>query len=162
MIRPVAPDDVPAIVRIYNHYILGSTATFETEPLDLVSMACRIATTSVCYPYIIYVDPDGRLLGYAYAHRWKDRAAYASTWETSVYVAPEACGRGIGRKLMLRLVKLCREAGAKALIACITAENTASCALHERLGFRKVSHFVGVGEKLGRRLDVVDYELLLK
>lgn len=70
--------------------------------------------------------------------------------------------RGIGRQLMERLIEECRAGGYHALIACITEGNEASYSLHEKLGFRKVSHFEKVGLKFGRWLDVVDYELIIK
>ena len=131
--------DAKAIVDIYNEYVVNSVATFETEPLRVEEM-----------------------VGYCYAHTWKEKAAYKYTLETTVYLSPRYKGKGIGRQLMERLIEECRVGGYHALIACITEGNEASYSLHEKLGFRKVSHFEKVGLKFGRWLDVVDYELIIK
>lgn len=160
MIRRVELRDAEAITAIYNEYIENGVATFETELLREEDMRSRIAGIATCFPYFVYEDA-GKVIGYCYAHRWKERAAYRHTLETTVYLAPGYGRRGIGRALMERLVEECRKEGCHALIACITEGNTASEALHVRLGFRKVSHFEKVGLKFGRWLDVVDYELLL-
>ncbi len=160
-IRPVRPtEDAPAITAIYNRYITRTTVSFETEPLSETSMLERIEAISSEFPYFVY-EYDGSVVGYCYAHLWKERAAYSKTLETTVYLAPEACGKGFGAELVRRLIEACRERGFHSLIACITAENSRSVAFHEALGFRKVSHFRQVGRKFGRWLDVLDLQLLL-
>ena len=160
-IRPVRPsDDASAITAIYNRYITRTTVSFETEPLSETSMLERIEAISSEFPYFVY-EYDGAVVGYCYAHLWKERAAYSKTLETTVYLAPEACGKGFGAELVHRLIEACRERGFHSLIACITAENSRSVAFHEALSFRKVSHFRQVGRKFGRWLDVVDLQLLL-
>ena len=159
-IREVQADDIPVLTDIYNHYITDSTATFETEPITEAGMQSRVEAISAHYPYLV-AEEEGEVTGYCYAHPWKERAAYRLTLETTVYLSPRHTGKGTGSLLMQRLIDDCRLAGFHVLIACITAENVSSCSFHERLGFRKVSHFVKVGEKFHRLLDVVDYELLL-
>ncbi|MDE5677730.1 MAG: GNAT family N-acetyltransferase [Phocaeicola sp.] len=162
MIRRVELRDVRAITYIYNVYVEHSVATFETEPLKEEEMCSRIAGIASRFPYFVYEDgEEGKVAGYCYAHLWKEKAAYRHTLETTIYLAPGYERRGIGRALMERLIEECRKEGYRALIACVTEGNTASEALHLRLGFAKVSHFEGVGMKFGRWLDVVDYELLL-
>ena len=168
MIRNVSSRDAKAIVDIYNEYLVNSVATFETEPLRagtsklrLVDLAGRIAGISASYPYLVYVDHD-EVVGYCYAHAWKEKAAYKYTLETTVYLSPRYKGKGIGRQLMERLIEEFRAGGYHALIACITEGNEASCSLHEKLGFKKVSHFEKVGLKFERWLDVVDYELRIE
>ena len=160
MIRNVSSRDAKAIVDIYNEYVVNSVATFETEPLRVEEMEGRIAGISASYPYLVYVDQD-EVVGYCYAHTWKERSAYRYTLETTVYLSPGHTGKGIGMLLMQRLIEACRENGYRALIACITEGNEASNILHERLGFKQVSHFKKVGLKFDRWLDVADYELLL-
>ena len=160
MIRNVSLRDAKAIVDIYNEYVVNSVATFETEPLRVEEMEGRIAGISASYPYLVYVDQD-EVVGYCYAHTWKERSAYRYTLETTVYLSPGHTGKGIGMLLMQRLIEACRENGYRALIACITEGNEASNILHERLGFKQVSHFTKVGLKFDRWLDVADYELLL-
>lgn len=160
IIRNFLPEDAGAIVEIYNHYVLQTTISFETAALTADAMGRRLAGFARRYPCLVCEDA-GRIVGYAYAHAWKERAAYDLTWETTVYVAPSETGRKIGRRLMDRLVEDCRKRGAHALIACITADNAASLRLHEALGFERVSLFREVGVKFGRLLDVIDCELLL-
>lgn len=160
MIRKVTPQDAEKIADIYNGYVLHSTATFETEPLQAEEMLRRIVEISDVYPYFVY-EADDEIAGYCYAHAWKERAAYKYTLESTVYLSPEYIGRGIGRQLMKRLIEECRSGGYRALIACITEDNEASRSLHVKLGFKQVSHFEKVGFKSGRWLDILDYELEL-
>ena len=161
MIREIQASDFEAISEIYNEYILHSTATFEVEPVTAEEMERRMGEIPLRCPYFVWTDEDGRVQGYAYAHLWQERAAYARTWETTVYVRRGCAGRGIGSALMRSLIDECRRAGCHALVACITAENADSRRMHERLGFRQVSLFKEVGWKFDRWLDVTDYELLL-
>ncbi len=160
MIRNATAKDSRQIVAIYNRYINESTATFEIEPITEEDMSARITEISSHHPFLVY-EICGQVEGYCYAHPWKEREAYRHTLETTIYIAPEQRGKGIGRMLMRELIARCTAAGVKALIACITAENTPSAAMHRKIGFKKVSHFEKVGRKFDRWLDVVDYELLL-
>ena len=160
MIRPVKPDDAQAITDIYNEYILHSVATFETAALTVQEMRELIEGISARFPYLVF-EAEGHVAGYAYAHLWHERAAYRQTWETTVYVAAGQAGKGIGTRLMQQLITACREDGCHALIACITHENTESCRLHRKLGFRQAALYTEVGRKFGRWLDVSDWELLL-
>ena len=161
MIRKATIKDAKAVADIYNIYVANSDATFETEPVSEKEMAARISEISARFPYLAYETDDGKIAGYCYAHTWKERAAYADTWENAVYLSPAHTGKGIGKLLMERLIDECRNNGCHALIACITTGNEASDALHIKLGFRQASRFREVGFKFGRRLDVTDYELLL-
>lgn len=160
MIRRVELQDSKTITTIYNEYVVHSVATFDTEPVREEDMRTRIAEISAHYPYFVY-ETDGKVVGYCYAHSWKQKAAYNYTLETTIYLAPEYVGKGIGKLLMQRLIEECRREGYHALIACITEANEVSSALHLGLGFKQVSHFKKVGLKFGRWLDVMDYELLL-
>lgn len=160
MIRRVEPADIGAITAIYNEYVLKSVATFETEPVSESEMESRMRDIATHFPYLVY-EEKGQIAGYCYAHLWKERAAYRHTLETSIYLSPAYQGRGIGQQLMEALIEACRREGYHALIACITEGNEKSCRLHAKLGFKQVSHFRSVGMKFGRKLDVVDYELLL-
>jgi len=160
-VRPVNNGDMAAITRIYNGYILSSTATFETEPVTERDMERRVAAVGAAGGTWLVCEDHGAVVGYSYSHPWKERAAYAHTFETTVYVDPSCHGRGIGTMLMQALIGSCRSAGVHALVACITSENAPSISLHERLGFRRVSSFSEVGRKFGRWLGIVDCELLL-
>lgn len=159
-IRPVSSGDAARIAEIYNYYILNTTVSFETEPLTENGMRCRIEDVACDYPYLVAEDSQGRLVGFCYAHPWKERAAYAGTWETTVYLHREACGIGIGRRMMVELMEACDRLGAHALVACITADNFRSIGFHGSLGFVEVSRFREVGRKFNHWLDVVDMQLL--
>lgn len=161
MIRNVELTDAKAIADIYNEYVLNGTATFEITPVSDDEMCVRIDAVSSRYPYLVY-EADGVIMGYCYAHAWKERKAYQYTLETTVYIAPQYQKKGIGRLLMTELIDKCRQDGYHALIACITGGNAASVSLHLKLGFRQVSFFEKVGMKFGQSLDVADYELLLR
>ncbi len=160
LLRLVTLADAGRIAAIYNRYIAHTTITFETEPVTVEEMRIRIETISSAFPYFVY-EYDGVVLGYCYAHLWKEREAYSKTLETTVYLAPEVCYQGIGNLLMVRLIEDCRFRGYHALIACVTADNLSSLRFHQSLGFRQVSIFSEVGRKFDRWLDVIDLELVL-
>lgn len=160
MIRKVCSTDAKEIAAIYNEYVRHSVITFETEPVTEAEMASRIASISSRYPFLVY-EMEDKVVGYCYAHAWKERAAYRHTLETTVYLSPAVVGRGIGTLLMKNLIEECRLAEYRALIACITEGNSESMALQKKLGFKQVSCFEKVGFKFGRWLNVIDYELLL-
>lgn len=160
MIRKVNVDDAADIVGIYNYYIEETTVSFETTPLTVWQMRERIDEISKSFPYYVY-EIDGRVAGYAYVHKWKERAAYGKTLETTIYLDRNVKHKGIGTELMKRVVSECRNRGFRVLIACITGENIESIEFHEHLGFSKASLFHNVGEKFGRLLDVVDMQLQL-
>ena len=161
MIRPVNPSDAESITRIYNHYILDTTVTFETEALEVSEMAERIKSISAHHPYFVY-EEDGKVIGYCYAHPWKERAAYSHTWEVTIYLDAHATRHHAGTALMTHLIDTCKKTDCHALIACITQENEASVTFHEKMGFKKASHFVKVVRKFNRWRDGTDLELLLE
>lgn len=161
-IRQAAETDIPQITSIYAHYVVHTDISFETVAPAAEEMLRRFRDITPYAPYLVAIDAGGNVVGYCYAHPWKERAAYCHTLETTVYLAPTVCGHGIGTQLMQALIEACRRStDAHVLIACITHGNEASCRLHAAVGFTQVSHFHQVGRKGGRWLDVVDYELVL-
>ena len=158
--RKIEEQDIPQITELYNWYIANGVESFETEPLTEGQMRRRVEDISARFPYYVAVD-EGRVVGYCYAHPWKERAAYSRTFETTIYLRHDIKRQGVGTELMRLLITDCRSLGCKALIACITGENEASIAFHRRLGFEQASLFKSVGYKHGRWLDVVDMELIL-
>lgn len=160
IVRDVEESDAASIASIYNHYILNTTATFDTQCVSAEEILSLILSIQGRFPFIVAIA-DEAVVAFCYAHPWKKKAAYGATLETTIYLHPDYCGREIGGILMKRLIKECRQSGIRALIACITSENEGSIRFHEKLGFEKVSRFRAVGEKLGRLLDVTDLELLL-
>jgi L-amino acid N-acyltransferase YncA len=155
-IRPSRPDDIPAIAAIYAHAVRFASASFELEPPSEEEMARRReALVSAGYPYLV-AEAAGRVIGYAYAGAYRPRPAYASTVENSVYVAPDAQGRGAGRALLARLVAEAEALGFRQMIAVIgDSENRASIRLHAALGFAHAGTLRSVGWKHERWLDSV-------
>lgn len=152
-IRAASPADAAAVVAIYNHYVAESIATFEIKAVSTPVMGRRIEAVTRTHPWLVAVG-DRRLLGYAYATRWKERAAYARSAEATIYLAPDQCGAGLGRRLYGRLLERLWAAGVHTVLAGIALPNPASVALHEALGFRKVAHLDEVGWKFERWVDV--------
>ncbi|MDR1177821.1 MAG: GNAT family N-acetyltransferase [Spirochaetaceae bacterium] len=160
MIRTVSLEDAGAIVFIYNYYVKNSPATFEEIPLSARDMAARIRTVGENYPWIVW-EENGEILGYAYMHRYHERAAYRYTAEDSIYIRAGCEGRGIGRALLENLINAARKMEIRVLLSIITVPNEASVGLHEKFGFKKAGQFHEVGYKFGQWLDVGYWELLL-
>ena len=160
-ILPAAPAHASAIATIYNHYIASTTVTFEPERVTAGDMQARIEETqSASMPWLVAEEGD-RVLGYAYASKWKGRCAYRYSVESTVYLDAACIGRGIGKALYSSLIADLRERGMHAVIGGVALPNAASIALHEALGFRKVAHFEQVGFKQDRWIDVGYWQLLL-
>jgi L-amino acid N-acyltransferase YncA len=155
-IRPASAPDIPAITRIYAHAVTHGTASFEYEPPSEAEMARRMSElTDKGFPYFA-AEADGTLAGYAYAGPYRTRPAYRFTLEDSVYVAPEAQGRGVGRALLSQLIAQAERQGFRQMIAVIgDSEQTGSIALHAALGFAYVGSLPNTGFKFGRWLDSV-------
>lgn len=160
-IRDCSPEDIADVCAIYNHYIEHTSITFEETLLSPTDMAARVNTCQQHYPWLVCVD-RGQIVGYAYASKWKERAAYRHTAETTVYLKDGMGGQGYGAALYKALLARIRADADKAchvLLGCIAIPNEASVALHESLGFEKVAHFTQVGRKFGRWLDVGYWQL---
>ena len=155
-IRPAALADIPAIARIYAHAVEHGTASFELAPPDEAEMTRRMqALLDGKFPYLA-AELDGRVAGYAYAGLYRTRPAYRFTLEDSVYVAPEAQGRSVGRALLAALIETAAARGFRQMIAVIgDSEQTASIALHAALGFAYIGTLPSTGFKFGRWLDTV-------
>jgi L-amino acid N-acyltransferase YncA len=155
-LRDAGPEDVPAIAAIYAHHVRYGTGSFEVDPPDAGEMGSRLAAIQRNgFPWLVAVQ-EARVVAYAYASAYRPRYGYRFTVEDSVYVAEAARGRGIGAKLLARLIELCTARGDRQMIAVIgDAANAASIALHERAAFRHVGMLQQVGRKFDRWLDVV-------
>lgn len=161
MIRLVqSSTDAQDITSIYNWYIENTMVSFEIKSLSVSQMQERINSISKVFPYFVF-EEQGEIVGYAYAHQWKERDAYCNTLESTIYLKHGIEHRGIGTSLMLKLIAECRLRGYKVLIACITGNNLASIEFHKKLGFRNASLFHNVGNKFGHWLDVIDMEYQL-
>jgi len=155
-IRPTAEADLPAITAIYAQAVREGTATFELEPPDLAEVTRRFRVlTEGGFPYVVAVL-DGDIVGYAYAGAYRPRPAYRFTVENSVYLDPASHRRGIGGRLIQRLITDCEARGFRQMIAVIgDSANAASIALHRKCGFELIGTHPSVGLKFGRWLDTV-------
>jgi L-amino acid N-acyltransferase YncA len=158
MIRAATTTDAEAIARIYNHYIATSVATFEETPVTAAEIGRRLeAIQAIALPWVV-AEEDGRVSGYAYASKWKERSGYRYAVEVSVYLDPAATGRRLGSSLYDVLFPMLREKNIHAVIGGIALENPASVALHEKFGMKKVAHFKETGRKFDRWVDVGYWE----
>ncbi|MGE0284242.1 MAG: N-acetyltransferase family protein [Rhizobiaceae bacterium] len=160
-IRPADEADIFRITEIYADAVLHGTATYELEPPSEPEMLSRFRSlASVGYPYIV-AEEDGRMLAYAYAGPFRARPAYRFIVEDSIYVAPEAKGKGIGSQLLQELIDECRRLGFRQFVAVIGdgGPTSASVKLHEKLGFRHTGVWEGSGYKHGRWLDTTFMQL---
>jgi L-amino acid N-acyltransferase YncA len=161
-IRPATEADLPAITAIYEYAVLHGTATFELIPPDLAEMRRRYdALITGGFPYLV-ASLDGRVVGYAYAGAYRPRPAYRFTVENSIYLDPSIHRRGIGLKLMQRLIEDCTARGHRQMIAVIgDSANAGSLGVHTRCGFQMIGTHPDVGLKFGRWLDIVMMQLPL-
>jgi len=155
-IRPAEPGDLARLHEIYAGHVLNGAASFEEEPPGREEFERRWRNIAdLGLPYLVACDA-GDLLGYAYAGPYRPRSAYRYTVEDSIYLAPAATGRGIGSRLLAAVIEGATRAGKRQMLAVIgDSANTASIALHRRLGFTSVGTFQSVGFKFQRWVDSV-------
>lgn len=154
MIRHATETDIPAMLAVYAPYVENTTYTFEyTVPTEAEFLA-RFRDITVQFPWLVW-EEKGEVLGYAYGSLPFARAAYAWAGEVSIYLAPQAQGRGIGRNLYTALEKLMEYQGYRVFYAIITEENCGSLAFHQALGYREAGVFSHCGLKFNRWLSVV-------
>ncbi len=160
-LRPATVADAAAIAAIYNHEVEHTTATFDLVPRTLAEQETWIAARSGAFSAIVAVNGEGEVLGFGALSPYKERAAYRTSVEDSVYVDRSLARRGIGRFILTGLLEVARESGFHAVFARIEASGAASRALHEACGFRLVGVEVEVGRKFNRWLDVALMQCLL-
>lgn len=155
-LRSALESDVPSIAGIYAHYVLNSTASFETEPPDAKDIARRRQDVlKIGLPYLV-AEINGTVFAYAYAVPYRARAAYRFTVEDSIYVHPAHVGKGIGRSLLAGLITACERTKCRQMVAVIGGQdNAASIRLHRAFGFQHVGVLHSVGFKFGTWVDTV-------
>ncbi|MBG9390344.1 GNAT family N-acetyltransferase [Caenimonas aquaedulcis] len=155
-LRPSEDRDLPAITAIYRHHVLHGTGTFETDPPSEADMAARRADVlGKALPYLVAED-GGQVVGFAYCQWFKPRPAYRFSAEDSIYLHPDAAGKGVGKALLAELERQATAAGIRKLIAVIgDSGNLGSVGVHRACGFNPVGTFKSCGWKFGRWLDVV-------
>ena len=160
-LRPAVRADAEAIRAIYNVEVAGSTVTFDLVPRSLEDQVAWIEEHSGGHPAIVAVDETGAIVGFGSLSPYKERPAYFTTVEDSVYVSADHRGTGIGHQILAELVRLAQSYGYHSMIARIVGGHDASISLHRRCGFEIVGTEREVGRKLGRWLDVVVMQRML-
>ena len=161
-LRPATLDDAEAIRQIYNYEVEHTTATFDLVPRSLAEQRDWLAARSGAFTAVVAVDSaSGEVVGFTALSPYKERAAYRTSVEDSVYVRRDSHGRGIGRLLLSHVLDLAEDSGFHAVVARIEASGTASRALHAACGFALVGVEREIGRKFNRWLDVAIMECLL-
>lgn len=155
-IRFAKEEDVEELLSIYAEY-MNTAITFEYETPSKEEFLERIKNIKKVYPYIVLED-NNKILGYAYAHEFKERKAYSWSVETTIYMDKNICAKGYGKKLYLTLLELLKLQGVRTACACVTGDNKGSMEFHKRLGFKEVGRFHNAGFKLDLWHDISWYE----
>lgn len=155
-VRPATVDDLEGINGIYNHYVRTSACTFDIEEISMDAHREWFEAFGGRYRLIVAVD--GKVLGYAHSKPFRPKEAYETSVETTVYVAVDQHGRGIGKQLYAVLFDAIADEDVHRAYAGITVPNPASFALHESFGFRRVAYFTEQGRKFDRYWDVAWFE----
>lgn len=160
-IRKVELSDTAAICDIYNYYIENTAVSFETVAVKETEMKERITNIiNWGFPYNV-IEVNGRIAGYYYISKWKERCAYSSTKEVTIYLDKDMTGKGLGSLLYEHLFKSIDRKSTHVLMAGICIPNEGSVKLHEKFGFRQVAHMKEVGWKFEKWQDVGYWELIL-
>ena len=152
-VRPAEAGDAAAIAGIYGPYVRETAISFETEPPTAATMAQRIARTLETHPWLV-ADCGGETIGYAYAGKYRERAAYRWSVEVAVYVSAARRRSGVGRALYLPLLEVLRRQGFRSAFAEIVLPNPGSVRLHRAAGFKPIGIYDEIGFKLGRWHDI--------
>jgi phosphinothricin acetyltransferase len=154
-IRPAGPGDLPRLTEIYNHYVVHTPVTFDIEPYTVERRETWFSQFRLAGRHrLLVAEESGSVIGYAGTTRWRPKAAYDTTVETTIYCAADALGKGIGSRLYSSLFEALKDEDIHRFVAGYTLPNPASAALHERFGFKAVRIFPEVGRKFGRYWDV--------
>ncbi len=161
IIRLATLEDAPAILRIYEPYIIHTAITFEYDLIPLEEFQKRMETVLEHFPWLVY-ERDGEIIGYAYCAKFRERAAFAWDCECAVYIDQKAHRQGIARALYDTLFELIKEQGYHTIYALITYQHDSSMELHKSFGFQKVGIYEKTGYKHGRWWDLLVMEKRLR
>jgi phosphinothricin acetyltransferase len=162
VVRAAQPADLPALTEIYNHYVVAGAVTFDTTQFTVEQRQEWFSHYAETGPHRLLVAVTGDdVLGYLTSSPFRAKPAYATSVETSVYLRPDATGRGLGTMLYLAVFAALADEDVHRAYAGVALPNDASLALHERLGFREVGTYLEVGRKFGRYWDVRWFERAL-
>lgn len=161
IIREAVIEDLPAMLDIYNEAVRNTTATFDLEELTLEEREVWFHKYGGSHPLIV-AEVDGQVAGYSSLSLFREKKAYESTTELSIYISKAFRGRGIGKAMMTAILERAKELGYHVVIGGITAGNDVSVNLHKQFGFEFIGSFREVGRKFGSWQDVLFYQLILE
>jgi phosphinothricin acetyltransferase len=157
-IRPVRPSDLPALLDIYNHYVVNTPITFDLEPRTLAQRQEWLDQFAPAGRYRCFVAARGAApIGWACSARFKEKAAYDTSIETSIYLAPGEGGKGLGRRLYETLFDALKGEDIHRAFGGVTLPNEASVAVHKSVGFEQIGTYREIGRKFGKYWDVALY-----
>jgi L-amino acid N-acyltransferase YncA len=159
-VRSAEPEDAEQIAAIYNYYVMNTVITFEEQEVAVAEMTNRIREIRTSLPWLVALRGE-QIIGFAYAGKWKTRAAYRFSTEVTVYVRKGVERAGVGSALYSQLLPALKVQGVHTAIGGIALPNDASIRLHEKFGFEKVAHFKEVGFKFNRWIDVAYWQRAL-
>ncbi|MFF1481976.1 GNAT family N-acetyltransferase [Streptomyces sp. NPDC058301] len=158
-VRAGTEDDLEELTRIYNHYVVETPITFDIEPFTVEQRRPWLASHPDHGPHrLLVAEEDGKVLGYATSSAFRPKQAYSTSVETSVYLAPEQAGRGVGSLLYTSLFEALEHEDVRQLLAGVALPNEASERLHLRFGFQPVGVYREVGRKFGKFWDVAWFQ----
>jgi phosphinothricin acetyltransferase len=158
-IRFARASDLERLTEIYNYYVMNTPITFDLEPFSVAERGEWFRHYSASGPHrLLIAETDGLVVGYVTSSRFRPKAAYETSVETTIYLAPEATGRGVGSALYAALFAALAEEDLHRAYAGVTLPNTASVALHRKVGFRSLGVYHEVGRKFGKYWDVEWFE----
>ncbi|MDD9270209.1 GNAT family N-acetyltransferase [Paenibacillus sp. GCM10023248] len=160
--KPLESSDIPALMDIYNYFVMNSTASFHTEPVELSEFTESVVHTNPRFQtYVITLDDDDELQGYVQVMPHKKKQAYSTTGEVTIYLQPSCVGRGVGSAAIQFIEAFAKEHGFHSLISTICAENKPSIHMFSKNGYSQCAHFREVGFKWGKFLDIVTYQKII-
>jgi phosphinothricin acetyltransferase len=160
-IRNYKPIDITEIVEILNYYVKNDACIFQVEPYLIEEIDAKFKSITPKYPFFVQ-EYKGKVVGFAYGARWRDKPAYAKSVETTIYVHPEYKHSGIGEPLYKKLIETLTQMEFHLLVAGMTMPNPGSQRLHEKLGFEKVGEFKDAGMKFGQWHNVGFWQMILE
>jgi L-amino acid N-acyltransferase YncA len=156
----IAEQHLPEVLRIYNHFVLNTTVSFDMTPRTLDQIRASVINENRRYPSFVIIE-EGLIKGYVLIAQHKVKQAYDATGEVTIYLNPEYVGRGLGGLALTFIEAKARTLDFHVLVATICAENDSSKYLFGKHGYSQCAHFKQVGYKFNRRLDIVSYQKIL-
>lgn len=155
VIRDVRSGDIERLTDIYNYYIANTHVLFDEKEITIDFMTAKIQSVlDAAMPWLVAVDPDGLVIGFACAKQWREKNAYKHTAELTIYLDHHRHKQGLGTEMFTELFEALRLKSFNMVVSLITLPNDASIALHEKFGMEKVAHFEEMGFKFGRWIDI--------